>query len=274
MSIKEAWGAILHSIIVLGVIAGSLLLLPTIAGYGYAITFLPFYGISCKGTALTSLFKEEVLPDNYRVFLLRRDCNAGHALNTIIENIHKANKTLQIEDPDLDPGIYSNYYKGKSTPTNSDELQWLKVIEAEMHQFKQLDVHLPHEKDREALIELRVKEAENECFDRATRGITDPIQAANAANLFATVCEDEGEMERHRGENRFCGNTAIDHLLCRPYLDFFGRNFTSATNDGADLMAQIIADPILRSLLYICYIMLSTLLLAMIARLGALIVHP
>jgi hypothetical protein len=89
-------------------------------------------------------------------------------------------------------------------------------------------------------------------LDDAARGVTDPAEIATKYMLSATVCDAEAETKRHRGENRFCGNTLIDELICEEYGGFFSRTSTRATNGGADVMGAILESPFLSSIYRDC----------------------
>ena len=247
---KSRWVAILEVAAALAAIAVGVLLLPTVAGYGYGVLYLPVYGQLCKGTMLTGLFNNTVSIDDYRSHLLNRGCTAEGALHYVIADVN----------PKLDHATYIAYYKKKDMPVLPDEKIWLEIIQAQMRTFRPVNHPPPrapmsdNERDNErvraeaeerakAEVDARVKDAFNECLEGSGLG------------LSPTYCAGKAEAERFRGPNRFCGNTMIDKA-CEKYVSFFERHFVSATNNGADVMADVLANPVLSSAYYLFYLVL------------------
>jgi hypothetical protein len=94
---------------------------------------------------------------------------------------------------------------------------------------------------------------------RCREGSNRPSRNRQQVHAFRNCVRRGGGNGNHRGENRFCGNTLIDELICEEYGGFFSRTFTRATNGGADVMGAILESPFLSSILLVFYIVILVL---------------
>jgi hypothetical protein len=258
MSFKELWSKL--SLTALAFVAAifGVLLLPTVAGYSYALLALPAYGAICKGQEIKDLLRGNFEAEDYRAYLLNADCSYTVAVANVIDQLDTEEQKPLSDSKEME--LYTRLYKGKSTPQNIEQEKRLDKLNERMHHFRPFSSSQP----------TGPTGPDESCLAECARGETDPVKIANKYNLCWTSCNTD--IESHRGENRFCGNTLIDRL-CTLYSNFFSEHFVLATNSGADVMGDALhRGPVVVTFLLLFYAAVIIVVVSILTNIGALIV--
>jgi hypothetical protein len=96
---------------------------PGLAGYAWAITWLPVYGTECH---FNKIFGSYVSPDGYRIFLLNRGCDIDKAIQQIV---------TAASDLTVDPGKIVAIYHDTSRAETADEYLAIDRVESGLREY-------------------------------------------------------------------------------------------------------------------------------------------
>lgn len=109
------------------VVAALMACVPAIAGYAWAIAWLPVYGAVCH---VDKVFGSAISPDGYRIYLLGRGCDLDAAIRQIVAT-----------RPDLsvDPARVVAIQQGTLRAESADEFLATDLVQAKLRDFASSD---------------------------------------------------------------------------------------------------------------------------------------